>query len=50
MSHSIAAVSTGQVVSAIGIIRMTGSDCAQIAEKVFAPASGISFTAAPNRK
>ena len=35
MSHTIAAVSTGNVVSAIGIIRLTGDDCIQIAEKVF---------------
>ena len=30
MSHTIAAVSTGNVVSAIGIIRLTGDDCAVI--------------------
>ena len=35
MSHTIAAVSTGNQVSAIGIIRMTGDDCIAIAEKVF---------------
>ena len=35
MSHTIAAVSTGNVVSAIGIIRLTGDDCIAIAEKVF---------------
>ena len=35
MSHTIAAVSTGNVVSAIGIIRLTGDDCIEIAEKVF---------------
>ena len=29
MSHVIAAVSTGNQVSAIGIIRLTGDDCAQ---------------------
>ena len=28
MSHTIAAVSTGNVISAIGIIRLTGDDCA----------------------
>ena len=35
MSHTIAAVSTGNQVSAIGIIRMTGDDCIAIADKVF---------------
>lgn len=50
MSHTIAAVSTGQSVSAIGIIRMTGDDCAQIAARVFAPANGSELIDAPNRK
>ena len=36
MSHTIAAVSTGNVVSAIGIIRLTGDDCAAIGGKVIA--------------
>ncbi len=35
MAHTIAAVSTGNVVSAIGIIRLTGDDCIQVAGKVF---------------
>ncbi len=35
MSHTIAAISTGNVVSAIGIIRLTGDGCVEIAEKVF---------------
>ena len=35
MSHTIAAVSTGNQISAIGIIRLTGDDCIAIAEKVF---------------
>ena len=30
MSHTIAAISTGLSVSAIGIIRMTGDDSAEI--------------------
>ena len=50
MSHTIAAVSTGLTVSAIGIIRLTGDDCAQIAEKVFAMSNGQSLVDAPNRK
>ena len=50
MSYTIAAVSTGNLVSAIGIIRLTGDDCATIAEKVFIPNSGTPLSQAPNRK
>ena len=50
MSHTIAAVSTGLSVSAIGIIRMTGDDCAQIGGKVFMPNNGKALTDAPNRQ
>ena len=50
MSHTIAAVSTGNQVSAIGIIRMTGDDCAVIGNKVFQCKSGKPLTEAPNRK
>ena len=50
MAHTIAAVSTGLTVSAIGIIRMTGDDCAQIASKVFSLNNGIALTDAPNRQ
>lgn len=50
MSHTIAAVSTGLSVSAIGIIRMTGDDCAQIGGKVFAANNGKALADAPNRQ
>ena len=50
MSHTIAAVSTGMSVSAIGIIRMTGDDCAQIAGKVFIANNGKHLVDAPNRQ
>ena len=50
MSHTIAAVSTGLSVSAIGIIRMTGDDCAQIGGKVFAANNGKALVDAPNRQ
>ena len=50
MSHVIAAVSTGNQVCAIGIVRMSGADCAEIAQKVFTLKSGLPFTEAPNRK
>ena len=35
MSHTIAAVSTGSQVSAIGIIRLSGEDCIAVADRVF---------------
>ena len=50
MSHTIAAVSTGNQISAIGIIRMTGDDCAAIGGKVFTLNSGLPLEQAPNRK
>ena len=50
MSHVIAAVSTGTQISVIGILRLTGSGCAQIAGKVFTLNSGLSLQEAPNRK
>ena len=50
MSYTIAAVSTGNVVSAIGIIRLTGDNCAEIAGKVFTLNNGKSLSESPNRK
>lgn len=50
MSHVIAAVSTGSQMSAIGILRLSGDGCSQIAEKVFRAKSGLSLGCAPNRK
>ena len=50
MSSVIAAVSTGNQVSTIGILRLTGEGCAQIAGKVFTLNSGVPLWEAPNRK
>lgn len=50
MSHTIAAVSTGMQVSAIGILRLSGPDCAEIAGKVFTTQSGKPLREAPDRK
>ena len=50
MSSVIAAVSTGNQVSAIGILRLTGDGCAQVAGKVFTLNNGVSLWDAPNRK
>lgn len=46
MSHPIAAVSTGNQVSAIGIVRLSGEDCISISNRVF---SG-NLLSAPDRK
>ena len=50
MSHTIAAVSTGNQVSAIGIIRMTGDDCIAVAGKVFTLNNKKSLAEIPDRK
>ena len=50
MNDIIAAVSTGMSVSAIGIIRLTGNGCGEVANKVFTLNSGKSLTDAPVRK
>ncbi len=50
MSHTIAAVSTGLSVSAIGIIRLTGDDCAKIAGKVFQLNNGRPLEEAKDRQ
>lgn len=49
MSHTIAAVSTGMSVSAIGIIRLSGDGCAEIAGRVFTLNNGKPLSEAPNR-
>ncbi len=48
MSHAIAAVSTGNQVTAIGIIRLSGDGCIDIAQKVFS--GRVPLTQAENRK
>ena len=50
MSHVIAAVSTGNQISAIGIIRLTGDGCAEIAGTVFTLNNGKHLREAPERK
>ena len=50
MSHVIAAVSTGNQISAIGIIRLTGDGCADVADKVFTLYNKGSLGEAPDRK
>ena len=48
MSHTIAAVSTGHQVSAIGILRLSGDGCIEIAQRVFS--GRVPLTQAENRK
>ena len=50
MSDVIAAVSTGNQVCAIGIIRLSGDGCAQIADGVFTLNNGKLLSDAPDRK
>jgi len=50
MSHVIAAVSTGNQISAIGILRLTGEGCADVAGAVFTLNNGTPLREAPNRK
>ena len=50
MSHTIAAVSTGHEICAIGILRLSGDDCIAVAEKVFKPLSGKPLEEAADRK
>ena len=50
MSHTIAAVSTGNQVSAIGIIRLTGDDCIAVADKVITLNNKKSLMDIPDRK
>ena len=50
MSDIIAAVSTGNQVSAIGIIRLTGDGCADVAGKVFTLNNKKPLSEAPDRK
>ncbi len=50
MSHTIAAVSTGLTVSAIGILRLTGDDCIAVSHKVFTLNNKQSLLSAPDRK
>ena len=50
MSDTIAAIATGGVVAAIGIVRVSGSDTLEIIDRVFQPASGRKMSSYPNRQ
>ena len=50
MADVIAAVATGKIPCAIGILRLSGDGCAEVCNKVFRAQSGKPLTDAPNRK
>ncbi|MCF0136886.1 MAG: tRNA uridine-5-carboxymethylaminomethyl(34) synthesis GTPase MnmE [Oscillospiraceae bacterium] len=50
MSDTIAAVSTGTAVSAIGILRLSGDGAIDIVNKLFRPRSGRKMSESPDRK
>lgn len=50
MSDTIAAIATGGVISAIGIVRMSGDDVIQIVDRVFRSRCGTRLTDAISRK
>ncbi len=50
MSDTIAAIATGNVVSAIGIVRVSGDGALTAADAVFAPLSGRSLSSYPDRQ
>lgn len=50
MSHTIAAVSTGNQISAIGILRLSGDDCIAVADRIFTANNHQPLTEAADRK
>ncbi len=50
MNDIIAAIATGKVPCAIGILRLSGPGCGELAGRVFTPNNGTPLSQAPNRK
>lgn len=50
MSDTIAAIATGGVVAAIGILRVSGDHTLEIIDQVFRPVSGRKMSSYPNRQ
>lgn len=50
MAHPIAAIATGLVRSGIGILRMSGDGCIDLANRVFALYNGQALSSIPDRK
>ena len=49
MSDTIAAIATGNVISAVGIIRLSGPEAITVVEKLFKPISGRPISSYPDR-
>lgn len=49
-SDTIAAIATGPVLSAIGIVRISGPDTLTVLDRVFTPLSGTAMSCRPDRK
>lgn len=49
-SDTIAAISTGPVLSAIGIVRISGPDTLPVLDRVFTPLAGEAMSCRPDRK
>lgn len=50
MQDTIAAIATGQQLSAIGIIRLSGENAISVADRIFTPSFGAPLCEAPDRK
>ena len=50
MGNTIAAISTGSQVSAIGIVRVSGDQSIELAERLFTPLKGSGMSTQPDRK
>ena len=50
MADTIAAVSTGQVLAAIGILRLSGDDTLAVVDRVFFPSHGRKMSERPDRR
>ena len=50
MSDTIAAIATGNVVSAIGILRVSGDETLSVIDRVFFPANGKLMSSARDRQ
>ena len=48
-TDTIAAIATGNVISAIGIVRLSGPEALSLADRVFRPADGKPMSAHPDR-
>lgn len=50
MADTIAAIASGNVLSAIGIVRLSGDDTLEVIDKVFFPYSGKPMSSSPDRQ